>query len=126
MVWVAMSWRWAGWGEQQDHGIFSPFPLFYCQNWRDENCEIKWLKGLPLHKRTMVHYNFKSEYLLLKRKVTDMRYSAEAHLCCSSQTSVFYHIILNDTINTFLSLISSIKRLLCAVVVSAYFLISLD
>ena len=44
----------------------------------------------------------------------------------SAQTSVFSHIILNDVVNNFLSLRNEIKRLLCAVVVGAYFLISSD
>ena len=32
---------------------------------------------------------------------TDISYSAEAHLYCSAQTSVFSHIVLNSDVNTF-------------------------
>ena len=52
---------------------------------------------------------------------TDIRYSAEAHIYCSAQPSVFSHIVLNDSANTFISFNGSIRRLLCAVVVEAYF-----
>ena len=53
-------------------------------------------------------------------------YNAEAHICCSAQPSVFYHIVLNAEVNTFPSFNSSIKRLLCAVVVEAFCLLSSD
>ena len=45
---------------------------------------------------------------------------------CLAQTSVVYHIVLNDDVNTFLSLRNEIKCLMCAVVVAAFFLISSD
>ena len=55
--------------------------------------------------------------------ITDVRYSAEAHIYCSAQPSVFFHIVLNDDVNTFLSFSSSTKKLLCELVVSAYCLL---
>ena len=42
--------------------------------------------------------------------ITDISYSIEAHQYCSSQSSVFYHILLNDDVNNFLSFNISIKR----------------
>ena len=36
---------------------------------------------------------------------------------------MFYHIVLNDVINTFLYLRNDINRLLCAVVVAASYLL---
>ena len=53
-----------------------------------------------------------------------IRYSAEAHLYCSTKPSVFYHIVLNVDIGTFCSFNISIKCLICAVVVTASFLLS--
>ena len=53
-----------------------------------------------------------------------MRYSADAHLYCSAQPSEFSHIVLNVDVRFFLN--SSIKSLLCAVVVEAYCLMSSD
>ena len=58
--------------------------------------------------------------------ITDIRYSAEAHIYCSAQPSVFSHILLNDVVITFFSLRNEIKRLLCAVVVAASCLLSSD
>ena len=51
-------------------------------------------------------------------------YSAEEHLYCSAQPSVFSHIVLNDDANNFRSFNSSTERLLFGVVVAASFLIS--
>ena len=51
--------------------------------------------------------------------ITDIRYSAKAQLYLSSQPSVFYHILLNDDV-IFFPFNSSIKRLMCAVVVAEY------
>ena len=45
---------------------------------------------------------------------------------CSAQPSVFYHIVLNDVVNTCLFLSNDINRLLCEVVVAAYCLLSSD
>ena len=45
---------------------------------------------------------------------------------CSSQPTVFLHIILNDVVNTFLSLANEIKRLMCVVLVAASCLLSSD
>ena len=39
---------------------------------------------------------------------------------------MFYHIVLNDIVNTFLFLRNYINRLLCAVVVAEYCLLSSD
>ena len=57
---------------------------------------------------------------------TDIRYSAEAHLYLSAQPSVFSHIVLNFDVSDFCSFNSSIKRLICAVVVAAYCFLSSD
>ena len=57
---------------------------------------------------------------------TDIRYSAEAHLYCSAQPSIFTHIVLSVDVSTFFPFNSSIKHLLCAVVVAAYCLLSSD
>ena len=56
---------------------------------------------------------------------TDIRYSAEAHQYCSAQPSVFFHILPNFDVST-LFLNSTIKRLMCAVVVAASCLLSPD
>ena len=45
---------------------------------------------------------------------------------CLAQPSVFSHIVLNDAVNTFLSLGNEIKRLLCVVAVAASCLVSSD
>ena len=66
------------------------------------------------------------DLMLLVSDITDIRYSAEAHLYCSAQPSVFYHIVLNNVINTCLFLRNDINRLLCAVVVSAFCFLSSD
>ena len=52
---------------------------------------------------------------------TDIRYSAEAHIYCSAQPSVFSHIVLNVD---FFFQNSSIKQFLCAVVVAESCLLS--
>ena len=44
---------------------------------------------------------------------------------CYAQPSVFYRIVINDVVNTCLFLSNYINRLLCAVVVSASFLLLL-
>ena len=62
----------------------------------------------------------------MKLGKTDIRYSAEAHIYWSAQISVFSHIILNVDVSTFCSFKSSIKRLLCAVVVAASCLLSYE
>ena len=43
---------------------------------------------------------------------------------CLEQPLVFYHIVLNDVVNIFLSLNNEIKRFLCALVVAASSLLS--
>ena len=53
-----------------------------------------------------------------------MRYSAEAHIYGYAQPSVFSHIVLNVDVSNFGSFNSSIKRLLCAVVVAESCLLS--
>ena len=58
--------------------------------------------------------------------ITDSRYSAESHMYCSAQPSVFSHILLNDVVNTFLFFRNEINCLLCDVVVTAYFLLFSD
>ena len=45
---------------------------------------------------------------------------------CSTQQSVFFHILLNDIFNTFLSFSNEIERFLFAVVVAASCLLSSD
>ena len=55
-----------------------------------------------------------------------MRYSDEAHLYYSAKPSVFYHIVINVVVSNFYSFNSPIKRLLCAVVVTAPCLISYE
>ena len=35
----------------------------------------------------------------INKDVTDLRYSAEAHLYFSAQASVFSHIVRNDVVN---------------------------
>ena len=58
--------------------------------------------------------------------ITDKRYSAEAHLYCSAQPSVFSQILDNDIFNKFFYLSNEINRLLCAVVVAVSCLLSSD
>ena len=43
---------------------------------------------------------------------------------CLAQPSVLSHIVLNDVVNNFFSLINEIKRSMCAVVVTAYYFLS--
>ena len=50
---------------------------------------------------------------------TEIRYSAEAYIYCSAKPSVFYHVVLNVDVSTFCSFNSSVKRLMCVVVVVA-------
>ena len=45
---------------------------------------------------------------------------------CSAQPSVFYYILPNDVVNTFLSLRNDIKCLMCAVVVAESCFLSQD
>ena len=33
--------------------------------------------------------------------ITDIRYSVEAHLYCSPQPSIFFHILLNANVNNY-------------------------
>ena len=56
----------------------------------------------------------------------DISYSAEAHLYCSAQPSVFSHIVLNVDVSTFCYFSSSIKSFLCAVLVAASCLLSFE
>ena len=55
-----------------------------------------------------------------------IRYSAEARIYCSAQPSLFPHIVLNVDVSTFCYFNSSIKRLMCAVVVAASCFLSSD
>ena len=58
--------------------------------------------------------------------ITDIRYSAEAHIYCSAQSSLFSHIVPNADVNNFILFYSSVKGFLCAVVLAAYCLLSSD
>ena len=82
-----MSMGWAGCGAERAHGIFAPFPLFFCparerrekaivsedaRESQTEEVESKWLKGVPSHKRARLHNNLKSKYLIIERKVFEL------------------------------------------------------
>ena len=84
-----MSLGWAGLVAELAHALCAPFHMFPCpQKVRKGNCErgckgefipkkssLSGWRGVPSHKYTRVHNNFKSEDLILERKVHSFKLS---------------------------------------------------